>query len=250
MAAQSYIVVPNTLITAAGHSAAKRLMVALLGYSMPRRKKKQQVFSTQKSYAQLKALSGIHSDTTLNLAIRQLMQAGFLKKTNHYSWSHERGRMERCRNAYTIDHSYIRYLCDHDGYTLVPRSLLSFRLTNAQFAVALLLYKLAGHRGVARPSLRTIASMLHLAKSTVCLALRQLRELQLFIRILRRYIGRHGGTGYRKNRYCATDSPFATAQKKQRPKIRILSNCPDPSGQFLFLQGGSPKNGEQELLTS
>ena len=250
MAAQSYIVVPNALITAAGHSATKRLMVALLGYSMPRRKKKQQVYSTQKSYAQLKVLSGIRSDTTLNLAIRQLVQAGFLKKTNHYSWSHERGRMERCRNAYTIDHSYIRYLCDHDGYTLVPRALLSFRLTNAQFAVALLLYKLAGSRGVARPSLRTIASMLRLAKSTVCLALRQLRELQLFIRILRRYIGRHGGTGYRKNRYCATDSPFAAAPKKPCPKIHILSNCPEPSGQFLFLQGGSPKNGEQELLTS
>ena len=46
------------------------------------------------------------------------------------------------------------------------------------------------------------------------------------------------------------DSPFAAAPKKPCPKIHILSNCPEPSGQFLFLQGGSPKNGEQELLTS
>lgn len=237
MAAQSYIVVPNTLITAAGHSTAKRLMVALLGYSMPRRKKKQQVYSTQKSYAQLKALSGIRSDTTLNLAIRQLVQAGFLKKVNHYGWSHERGRMERCRNAYTIDCAYIRYLCDHDGYTLVPRALLSFRLTNAQFAMALLLYKLAGHRGVARPSLRTIASMLHLAKSTVCLALRQLRELQLFIRILRRYIGRHGDIGYRKNRYCATDSPFAAAQKSHIPKSASCQIAQSHPGNFFFCKG-------------
>lgn len=250
MAAQSYIVVPNTTILAEGHSASKRLMVALLGFSMPRRKKNRSVISTQKSYAQLKALSGIHSDTTLSLAIGQLVKAGVLKKTNHYGWSHERGRMERGRNSYVLDRAHIQYLCDRDGYTLIPRALLSCQLTNAQFAVALLLYKLAGSRGVARPSLRTIASMLHLAKSTVCLALRQLRELQLFIRILRQYIGRHGGTGYQKNRYCATNSPFAATRKKPQSKIHILSIRPEKSGQFLFWGGGSPKNGEQELLTS
>ena len=250
MSRKSYVVVPNVLIMVPGSSAAKRLLVALLGYSMPRRKKGVSVRSTSRSYKELRELSGIQSDTTLHNAIRQLVEMKILKCINHYAYSYARERMERTRNVYELDAAYLRHLSDQGGYALIPRALLSCKLTNAQFAVALLLYKLAGSRGVARPSIRQIAAMLGIAKSTVCLALRCFREMQLFIRILRKYVGRHGGTGYRKNRYCVTDSPFAISRKKycKKPSVRLI--CSERSGQFFFFKGGGPKNGEQELLTS
>lgn len=248
MARKSYIVVPNALIMAPGGSAAKRLLVALLGYSMPRRKKGVSVRSARKSYQELREISGIQSDTTMHNAIRQLVEMGILKCTRNYAYSYVRNRMERTRNVYELDTAYLRHLSDQGGYALIPRALLSCKLTNAQFAVALLLYKLAGSRGVARLSIRQIVAMLGIAKSTVCLALRRFRELQLFIRILRKYVGRRGGTGYRKNRYCVTDSPFVVSQK-QPEKTVILAFCPKNTRQLFFSNRGSPKNGEQEILT-
>lgn len=237
MSRKSYVVVPNVLIMVPGSSAAKRLLVALLGYSMPRRKKGVSVRSTSRSYRELRELSGIQSDTTLHNAIRQLVEMKILKCINHYAYSYARERMERTRNVYELDAAYLRHLSDQGGYALIPCALLSCKLTNAQFAVALLLYKLAGSRGVARPSIRQIAAMLGIAKSTVCLALRCFREMQLFIRILRKYVGRHGGTGYRKNRYCVTDSPYVVSQA-QPEKTVILSFCPKDNRQLFFSNRG------------
>lgn len=248
---QSYIVVPNAIITESGHSASKRLLVAMLSCSMPSYHKRKSIYSVSKSYDQLKEISGIDSDTTLSAAIRHLIaNGGLLHRTNHYAYSQTRHRMERQRNSYTLDRAYIQHLCATSGYTLVPRSLLDADLTNAQFAIALLLYKLAGSKGVARPSIRAIAAMLRLALSTVVLALRALRKANLFVRILRRYIGRRGGVGYRINRYCVTDSPFAHA-RKHHGLARIIRIVEPVNGQTFFSDDiGVSKNGVQELLTS
>ena len=247
MARKSYVVVPNAIITAPGASSTKRLLVALLAYSMPRRKRGQALHTTVKSYDQLCRISGIRSHTTLHSAIRQLERSGILTVTRHYGKSVERRQMERRRSAYALDAAFLRHLQEQSGYTLVPRQLLACGLSNAHFAVALLLYKLAGSRGVARPSIRQLAKMLGIAKSTVCLAIRQAGLLQLFVRILRRYVGRLGGTAFRKSRYCATNSPFAGVQKPENSgKITILAK---KSGQIYFSVRGGPKNGEQVLLT-
>ena len=247
MASQNYVVVPNAIITAEGHSPAKRLLVALLAHTMPRLRGGRAVLSTAKTYEQIKGISGICSDTTLSAAIRQLCAAGILRRTNHYGYSQTRSRMERLTNTYSLDRAYIRYLADRTGYTLVPRSLLRCDLTNAQFAIALLLYKLAGSRGVARPSIRAIAATLRLALSTVVLALRELRRMELFIRILRRYIGRRGGVAYRTNRYCCTASPFAISRRR-RGLATIVSMFGPETGRICCNTGVS-KNGEQVLLT-
>lgn len=208
MARKSYVVMPNAILSAPGHSASKRLLLAMLAYSMPRRRKGQEVYSTAKTYAQLRQISGIASDTTLSTAISELCKAGILRRTQNFGYNRLRQRMERRTNTYALDRAYLRHLSGKSGYTLVPRELLKHELTNAQLAIALLLYQYAGSRGVARPSIRAIAAKLHLALSTVVLALRQLRKLELFIRIHHRYVGRHGGVAYHINRYCCTANLF------------------------------------------
>ena len=86
------------------------------------------------------------------------------------------------------------------GYTLIPRSLLPRKLTHAAFLVALYLYMAAGRKGRAYPSLRHIAEVLYLSKSTVCLAVSALQLRQE----LYRYRCRKENHAYACNSYYPT----------------------------------------------
>ena len=116
------------------------------------------------------------STTTAQKAVKELCAQGYLLKSNRYHFGEKLNHLIYASNRYF-------WLRREGGYTLVSRDILAYDLTPAAFVTLLYLYRCAGRKGRAFPSLRRIAEMgLDMAKSTVCLALRALRFLQAVVR--------------------------------------------------------------------
>ena len=116
------------------------------------------------------------STTTAQKAVKALCSQGYLLKSNRYHFGEKQNHLVYASNRYL-------WLRREGGYTLVSRDILAYDLTPAAFATLLYLYRCAGRKGRAFPSLRRIAGMgLDMAKSTVCLALKALRLLQALVR--------------------------------------------------------------------
>ena len=127
------------------------------------------------SFAALARLCGC-STTTAQKAVKELCARGYLLKSNRYHFGEKQNHMIYASNRYL-------WLRREGGYTLVSRDILAYDLTPAAFVTLLYLYRCAGRKGRAFPSLRRIAGMgLDMAKSTVCLALKALRLLQALVR--------------------------------------------------------------------
>lgn len=248
MKRMQYIVVRNSLIRTPGYAPEKRLEVALLACAMQRPNTDNLLHQTAwKSYAHLKQLSGIRSNTTLRKAIWQMEQAGIVKVVHNYRTKAPGTAALHDKNSYVIDYYFQQMSMSIHGYTLIPRELLSIGLTNAQFAVALVLYMYAGSTGCAWPSINHLAELLGLARSTVCLALWALRKKNMFVRILRRYMGLlRGGKGHKVNNYFPTNSPFAG-----RRKNNAAASC---GGALLYGEAsspyGSPNIGQQGVTNN
>lgn len=228
---KGYVSIRNSMIQSKGYSAAKRLEVALLAVA-PQRKGKngEAVRYTQKTYAELKKISGIRSDATLHRAISALEDTGVIRILKCYHVSEKDGKSFRDANLYVIDEARIEEDKEKNNYTLVPRELLSMKLTNAQFSVALAVYMYAGSSGCAWCSISLITKLLGIARSTVCAALRVLRQKNMFVRYLKRYIGKlRGKIGYRVNNYYLTNSPFAPKRKKGAPIHVALTDNSSPN---------------------
>lgn len=116
------------------------------------------------------------STTTAQKAVKELCAQGYLLKSNRYHYGEKQNHLIYASNRYL-------WLRREGGYTLVSRDILAYDLTPAAFVTLLYLYRCAGRKGRAFPSLRRIAEIgLDMAKSTVCLALRALRLLQAIVR--------------------------------------------------------------------
>ena len=115
------------------------------------------------------------STTTAQKAVKELCAQGYLLKSNRYHFDQKQNRFVYASNRYF-------WLRQEGGYTLVSRDILAYDLTPAAFVTLLYLYRCAGRKGRAFPSLRRIARLgLDMAKSTVCLALKALRLLQAIV---------------------------------------------------------------------
>ena len=116
------------------------------------------------------------STTTAQKAVKELCAQGYLLKSNRYHFCEKQNHLIYASNHYL-------WLRREGGYTLVSRDILAYDLTPAAFVTLLYLYRCAGRKGRAFPSLRRIAEIgLDMAKSTVCLALKALRLLQALVR--------------------------------------------------------------------
>lgn len=116
------------------------------------------------------------STTTAQKAVKELCAQGYLLKSNRYHFGEKLNHLIYASNRYF-------WLRREGGYTLVSRDILAYDLTPAAFVTLLYLYRCAGRKGRAFPSLRRIAKVgLAVSKSTVCLALKALRLLQALVR--------------------------------------------------------------------
>ena len=162
--------VPNNLITDTSLSyTAKRVAFVLL---LLAGRKGRYVTA---SFAALARLCKC-STTTAQKAVKELCAQGYLIKSNRYHFGEKQNHLIYASNFYL-------WLRREGGYTLVSRDILAYGLTPAAFVTLLYLYRCAGRKGRAFPSLRRIAKIgLDMAKSTVCLALKALRLLQALVR--------------------------------------------------------------------
>lgn len=116
------------------------------------------------------------STTTAQRAVAELVTRGYLLKSRRYHFGEKQNHLIYASN------SYLWFRRD-GGYTLISRDILAYDLTPAAFANLLYIYRCAGRKGRAFPSLKRIAGVgLDMAKSTVCLALKALRVLQAVVR--------------------------------------------------------------------
>lgn len=162
--------VPNNLITNANLSyTAKRVAFVLL--LLAGRKGRYVTVS----FAALARLCRC-STTTVQKAVKELCAQGYLLKSNRYHFDQKQNRFVYAANHYL-------WLRREGGYILISREILSYDLTPAAFVTLLYLYRCAGRKGRAFPSLNWIAKAgLNMAKSTVCMALKALRLLQAVVR--------------------------------------------------------------------
>lgn len=169
--------IPNCLICDDTlHHTTKKVAVALLLMAGSAKR------DVQATIAQI-AQESHCSTTTVQQAIRELVQGGYLRKERRYIYREELGHLGYAANSY-------HWCRRNGGYTMVRKEILAYQVTAAAFCNLLFLYCCAGRTGRAFPSLRQIAGRLRaagrtgldMAKSTVCCALDALRRLQALVR--------------------------------------------------------------------
>lgn len=162
--------VPNNLITDTALSYTTRRVAFVLLLLAGRKGR-----YVTASFAALARLCKC-STTTAQKAVKELCTQGYLLKSNRYHFGEKQHQLIYSSNRYL-------WLRREGGYTLVSRDILAYYLTPAAFVTLIYLYRCAGRKGRAFPSLRRITGMgLDMAKSTVCLALKALRLLQAVVR--------------------------------------------------------------------
>lgn len=170
MAKQSYVVVPNWVITDPEmYPSTKRVMVALLAYSSRHS-------TVRKSLDQLAVLANC-SPATVQRALDELQIRGIVHRIRCFRYSAFLSRPVYAKNAYQIKKAKLS-----GSYTLVPRELLKANVSHATFCVALYIYMTAGRRGRSWASLRTAAKQMDLSKATICRAMKALRLAQVLVR--------------------------------------------------------------------
>ena len=155
--------VPNSMITDANLSyTTKRVAFVLLLLAGRKGRYATVSFAVLSQFCRC-------STTTAQKAVKELCTQGYLLKSNRYHFDQKQNRFVYAANRYL-------WLRREGGYTLVSRDILAYDLT-------LYLYRCAGRKGRAFPSLRRIAEVgLSMSKSTVCMALKALRLLQAIVR--------------------------------------------------------------------
>ena len=151
--------------------------------------------------------------------MKELCAQGYLIKSNRYHFGEKQNHLIYASNRYL-------WLCREGGYTLVSRDILAYDLTPAAFVTLLYLYRCAGRKGRAFPSLRRIAEVgLAMSKSTVCLALRALRRLQALVRhkcMTRRRC--HASCSYYLTNFVFSRNPLSYVESSPKNDKPISSN--------------------------
>ncbi len=172
-----YIALSNRIILSTSlYATDKRLYFAMLCVSCGGR--------CRKTYDELAELSGL-SRRTVAACLARLEEAGLLHREHTFCWNARLGRLVRGANIYRIAGQDMG-----SGYTLLPRSLSAGRLTPAAFLAMLEIYREAGRKGRSCGSLRRMATLLDVAKATICRALHQFRSSQVISFLRCRFRGR------------------------------------------------------------
>ena len=160
-----------------------------------------------------------YSTTTVQKAVKELCAEGYLLKSNRYHFGEKQNHLIYASNRYL-------WLRREGGYTLVSRDILAYDLTPAAFVTLLYLYRCAGRKGRAFPSLRRIAEMgLDMAKSTVCLALKALRLLQAVVRHkCMTYRRCHASSSYYLTSFVFSRNQIPSSQSGPKTDKPITSN--------------------------
>ncbi len=167
MRKQNYFKAYNCIITDPMlYSSSKRVMSTLLAYCSPKD-------TVRKTVEELSILSGVGT-TTVRKALAELEARGFIRKLRRYRTSRYFSCPIYAANTYKICRRKLS-----GGFTLIPRALLQANISHSTFVTVMYIYKTAGRKGRAYPSLRNAAKRLDLAKATICRALKTIRRLQL-----------------------------------------------------------------------
>jgi len=213
---------PNKLITDYRLSYSARRLGAVI-YS-----RRNALGAYRKSLEGLARLSRL-SVPTVQKAVAQLEQAGYISHKRNYVYDYDLKRVVYAQNT---------YLCSLDysgGFTLIPHSLLEKRLTPAAFTVSLYIFQQMGNSDRAWPKIRDIITALTSGRATVCRALAAIRTMgvMLVLRCKKRnraYTSNsyHPLTGYRT----AASDMFQASEHSAIPWTRSAPgtfNRTDPS---------------------
>ena len=171
MRKQSFAGMANHVITDPQlYPSTKRVFFAMLAHCSRHS-------TVRKSVKELATLSHC-SPATVQQALEQLQERGFIHKIRCFRYSQTLSRPVYARNAYQIKRSKLT-----GSYTLVPRELLKLDVTHSAFVAALYIYMKAGRQGRSYASLRTAAAQVGLSKATVCRAMQVLRQVQALTRL-------------------------------------------------------------------
>lgn len=139
------------------------------------------------------------SRNTVAKAIRELKERGIVFATRRYYFSKRHNRVIRGKTRYHIRR------CEGGNFTLVPRSILSEKVSPATFTVLLHTYRLSGRKGRCFPSLRRFAKQIDHAKATICRAIKKLH--------LRQFVNRQGCTKQNDAPSCNSYYPIGWVRK-------------------------------------
>lgn len=129
-----------------------------------------------KSFEELADLAGC-SVLTARRAVQALQEAGYLSSSRTYRYHKRLQRIVYGKRAYSCSLHY------QGGYTLIPRSFIeeTATVTPAAFCVMLYICQCAGNKRRAYPSITKICNALGVARSTVCRALHQIKQLSCIL---------------------------------------------------------------------
>lgn len=164
------IKIPNRLICDAGLSlSARKVGVILYAHC--------NAFGfCHRSLRSLAALSGVSTATVRNAA-EELAETGWLTVSRTYVWNKKLGRRVYGQKEYQLTPVPRR------GWTRIPRDYIN-RNTNhapAPFVIGLYLYVAGSRDRRAFPSISKIAGAVGVARSTVCRALHQIKQMGDFL---------------------------------------------------------------------
>lgn len=162
--------VPNRLICEAGLSlSARKVGVILYAHC--------NAFGfCHRSLRGLAELSGV-SMATVKKAAGELAEAGWLTVSRTYVWNEKLGRRVYGKKEYQLAPVPKR------GWTRIPRDYINrnTKITSASFVIGLYLYVAGSKDRRAFPSISKIAGAVGVARSTVCRALHQIKQMGDFL---------------------------------------------------------------------
>ena len=167
---------PNDLIRDPElNGSARRLAAALYAH-------RNALGVCHKTVKALAALTGM-AEGTVKRAAKQLNERGYVSMRKTYYYSKKLRAVVRGRTEYICDLSF------QHGFTFVPRDVFKLELGKSAFSILLYLYCCAGNGNKAFPSISDIQAATGAARSTVCEALRALKELPMLL--IRRCVKRN-----------------------------------------------------------
>lgn len=179
---------PNELIgdTALPYSA-RRVAAVLYAH-------KNALGSCHKTYAELAQLSGL-SPATVRKAVIALSERGYIAKRKTYRYAADKRAVIYGKTEYHCSMSFKR------GYTLIPREIFKLELSDSAFSVLLYIFRCMPRSGKdafrAHPSIQQIERITGAARSTVCLALRALKQIPMILaQLCRKVNGAFGKSSY------------------------------------------------------
>lgn len=148
--------------------STRQVAAALYAYATP-------AGHIKKSFRELSRIIG-RDTQTIQRAVAELASAGYLQIKRCHCWDDERQTVINDSNLYTLSMDFAA------GYALAPYSIFRYcGLTPAAFVVSLYILQAAGSAHRAYPSISKIMSAVGISRSTVCRALRAIKELPLFL---------------------------------------------------------------------